>query len=86
VTLVAVNIGDSAQVVPVGERAQSWVLQSANGSLDTKAIQINGHRPRADDAGELYGLEGAPVSGTISVPGKAIAFVKVTNAGNPNCR
>ncbi|MET0374930.1 MAG: hypothetical protein ABW128_11835 [Rhizorhabdus sp.] len=86
VALAAINLGDSAQVLPVGARAETWVLQSANASLDSKVIHVNGRQPRADDAGKLYGLEGVLVSGTLSLPGKSIAFVKADRASNATCR
>lgn len=77
VSLAAVNTGDSAQVVPLGAPAQAWVLDSENGALDTKVIHVNGRMPRADDAGQLYGLEAVAVERTLLVPAKSIAFVTV---------
>ena len=86
VALAALNLGDTAQTLTAGSQARAWVMRASTAALDTKAILINDRQPSADEAGRLSGLEGAPASGTVSVPGKAIAFVAVENAGNPACR
>lgn len=85
VSLVAVNIGDSAISIPLGAKARAWVLQSAD-ALDSKQILINGQQPRANDAGRLQGLQSASAAGSIAIPAKSIAFVTVDDAKNSACR
>jgi heparanase len=84
VGLAAINLGDAAQVIPVGDSAQAWVLQSP--SLDGKTLTVNGTEPRLAPDGMLAGLEGAPVSAPLSIPGNSIAFVAVPHARNPACQ
>jgi hypothetical protein len=84
VAIVALNTGPAAQSLAVGNNAIGWVMTGA--PLDTRDIAINGKAPSIDDAGKLEGLEGAPLSGNLSIPGQSIAFIAVPDAGNIACR
>ncbi|HEX8058824.1 MAG TPA: hypothetical protein VF481_19295 [Novosphingobium sp.] len=84
VGLAAINLGDTPQQVALGSRAQAWVLTAP--ALDSKAVSVNGRQPRLEANGRLSGLDGAPVSGSLTLPGKGIAFVAVAAAGNRACR
>ena len=55
-------------------------------SLDTREVLINGNRPGLSASGELTGLDGAAVAGTVKVPGHSIAFYSLPGASNPVCR
>ncbi|MET1754960.1 hypothetical protein ABVV53_05735 [Novosphingobium sp. RD2P27] len=86
VSLAAVNTGDSPVSIPIGARAQAWVLERPAGApLDTKDIRINGRKPWADDAGNLHGLESVGVMNDVSVPAQSIAFVMIPGARNASC-
>lgn len=84
VGLAVINLGDAVQNVPIGTRAKVWTIEAA--SLDSKAVTVNGRAPNLRNNGELAGLVGQPVSGRVSIPGKAIAFIAVEAAGNRVCR
>ena len=84
VGLAAVNIGDTPQQIAVGRRAQAWLLSAP--AFDSKALSVNGRTPTLEANGRLSGLDGAAVSGSVTVPGKGIAFVAVADAGNRACR
>jgi hypothetical protein len=84
VGLAAINLGVAAEAVPVGSKSQGWVMQAH--SLDSKTVSVNGRQPRLENNGTLSGMEGAPVSADVSVPGKSIAFIAVSNANNRACR
>ncbi|MBK8631480.1 MAG: hypothetical protein IPN84_15190 [Sphingomonadales bacterium] len=81
--LLAINTGTAAQSLAVGDKASAWVMTGA--PLDSKAVKVNGTQPSIDEEGEIDGLDGAPVKGTLSVPATSIAFVAVTDANNAAC-
>lgn len=83
VGLAMFNTGQAAQSIPVGGKAQAWVLQAP--ALDSKAVTVNGIRPALDGA-RLTGLDGAPVSGEVALPARSVVFVAAAGAGNPACR
>jgi heparanase len=84
VTMMALNLGSSAQSLAVGNNAKSWVMTGA--PIDTKTVSINGQAPNMAPDGTISGLDGARVSGAVSVPGQSIAFVAVADANNTACR
>lgn len=84
VGVVAINTGDVAQEVVSGSPGQAWVLTGQ--PIDTREVLIDGRTPSFDTAGKVTGLEGKAMSGSLSVPGKAIAFLAIPGAGNPACR
>jgi hypothetical protein len=84
VALLALNTGTATQALAVGRRALAWTLLGE--PIDTRSITVNGHAPALDDKGTLTGLDGAPVRGTLRVPGQSISFVAVRDADNPACR
>jgi hypothetical protein len=84
VGLAVINPGNAAQEIPFGTKARAWILQAP--ALDSKAVTVNGKQPRLGQDGSLSGLEGVPAGGSLSVPGRSIAFLAVSNAGNPACR
>ena len=83
VGLMALNTGAAAQSLKVGRSAMSWTMQGQ--PIDTRTITINGHAPGLDARGNLSGLGGKAVKGTLGIPGQSIAFVAVPDAGNPAC-
>lgn len=84
VGLAAVNIGDVPQTVTFGGSARAWTMQAP--ALDSKEVTVDGEHPGMADDGTFSGLAGKPVSGSVSVPGRAIVFVAVAGARNPACR
>jgi hypothetical protein len=84
VALAAINFGDAAQAIPTGRRSRVWMMRAS--SLDSGTVEVDGRTPRLEANGTLSGLAGLPVSGSVSVPGKSIAFIAVGDAGNPACR
>ncbi len=83
VGLAAINTGESALTVALGGAATAWTMTAA--TLDSKVVAINGSEPGLAADGSLTGFAGEPVAGSLSVPGQAIAFVAVENAGNRAC-
>lgn len=87
VGLAAVNIGTQAQTLANIGSGQSWILAAAPGQrLDTKVVTVNGATPRLLPSGKLGGLTGRAARGSVSVPGRSVAFVAVPGAANPACR
>ena len=84
VGLVALNTGSAPQTLGVGRRATAWTMTGE--PVDTRAITVNGRTPGLDAKGNLTGLAGARVAGSLRLPGQSIAFVAVPGAGNPACR
>lgn len=84
VGLVAVNLGDTPQILKPGQEAQVWLLEAP--SLDDKTVTVNGQKPQLQADGSLSGLQGARVSNSVSVPATSIAFMANPSAGNPACR
>ncbi|WP_188772690.1 hypothetical protein [Novosphingobium endophyticum] len=84
VGLAAINLSESPHGLDLGAHARVWLMQS--GSLDNKTVTVNGLTPRLEADGSLSGLGGAPASTSFAVPGRSIAFVAVSDAGNPACR
>lgn len=84
VGLAVVNVGDAAQDISFGDKAQTWVLQAP--ALDSKALTVNGRQPRLEQDGSFSGIEGAAASASLSVPGRSVAFIAVSGAGNRACR
>ena len=84
VGLLALNTGEQAQPVAVGNKAKVWVMTAP--TLDSRSVLVNGQTPQLAGNGALAGLDGVAAAGTLSVPAKAIAFVAVPDAGNSACR
>ncbi|MDE2620736.1 MAG: hypothetical protein KGL54_11300, partial [Sphingomonadales bacterium] len=84
VGVVALNTGETAQVVRFGAKAKAWVMTSR--PLDSRAVLVNGRIPAMVADGTVTGLAGRPVAGAMAVPGRAIAFLAVPGAANPACR
>ncbi|MFD1613217.1 hypothetical protein ACFSCW_15535 [Sphingomonas tabacisoli] len=84
VGLAVINLGDEARSLPVGGNARTWIFRAAK--LDSKAITISGRTPALSTAGVISGLEGETVAGELMVPGRSIAFLAATSAGNKACR
>jgi len=82
--LVGINTGDAPQQLAIGAKALAWIMQAP--SLDSHTVTVNGRQPRFAASGAFSGLEGAAVTGSISVPARSIAFVAVRGAGNAACR
>lgn len=84
VGLVALNTGSSVQRLGVGRRALGWTMTGR--PVDTRTITINGRTPGLDARGNLTGLGGVPIAGSLRIPAQSIAFVAVRDADNPACR
>ncbi|MEY4761953.1 MAG: hypothetical protein RLZZ200_1809 [Pseudomonadota bacterium] len=84
VGLLALNTGPDAQRLEPGGRGHSWTMSGQ--PLETRQVLINGKSPELDARGRFSGLEGAPLSGVLSVPARSISFVSVPDADNPACR
>lgn len=84
VALLALNTGTAEQAISVGTDATAWVMTGA--PIDTRAVKVNGVEPLVDEQGQIAGLDGAPVKGTLPLPAQSIAFVAVADAGNAACR
>lgn len=84
VGLLALNTGQSQQSLNLGRRALGWTMTGQ--PVDTRSITINGHAPGLDARGNLTGLGGTPIAGSLRIPAQSIAFVAVRDAGNPACR
>lgn len=82
--LLAINTGQAAQTIPLGASGLSWLLSGQ--PVDTREVLVNGRVPALTAAGGLSGLDGAPLDGDLAVPGQAIAFAALPDAGNPACR
>ena len=84
VGIVAINTGEAAQALNLGRKAQSWTMTAT--PLDAKTVQVNANTPSIDARGRVLGLQGVPVSGSLTVPAQSIAFAAVRDAANPACR
>ena len=84
VGVMALNTGTAPQRLSVGRNAMSWTMTGQ--PIDTRAVLINGRAPGLNSRGELTGLAGAPVRGSLALPSQSIAFVAVPGANNPACR
>ena len=84
VALAAINLGDSAQSLAVARGSRAWVIAAP--SLDSTTVTISGRTPALAADGQLTGLDGQAVTGQVTVPAKAIAFIAVPAANNPDCR
>jgi hypothetical protein len=84
VGLAVVNAGDAPQEIPLGAQAHAWLLHAP--TIDSKVVTVNGKQPRLEQNGSFSGLDGTAAAGSLTVPGRSIAFVAVSNANNPACR
>lgn len=82
VGLLALNTGDAAQVLDVGN-AQAWTMTAM--PLDSGTVTVNGNVPSVDAKGRIAGLDSVAVHGSLNVPAQSIAFVAVP-AANRACR
>lgn len=83
VAMVAVNPGDSEQLLVVGDRVQTWTLVGQ--TLDTRKVSVNGATPGLPATGAFTGLRPRPAAGTVSVPARSIVFIAAARAANPAC-
>ena len=81
---MALNIGQEPQRLRLGGAGMGWTMTGQ--PVDTRDVQINGNAPGLSSSGELTGLEGSEVAGTVTVPGQAVAFYTMPSANNPTCR
>lgn len=84
VTVMALNTGEAAQRINLGGKGLGWTMTGQ--PLDTRSVTINGKTPALSDSGELTGLAGASVAGSVSLPGHSIGFYTLPKAANPACR
>ncbi|MGE3693580.1 MAG: hypothetical protein AB7F98_19570 [Novosphingobium sp.] len=84
VGVLAINTGMPALSLAFDKGATSWTMMAS--PLDSGSVSVNGKTPSLDAQGMLTGLEGAPVNGSVAVPGQSIVFVTVPGANNRVCR
>jgi heparanase len=84
VAVMALNTGEAAQGITLGGNGLGWTMTGQ--PLDTRSVRINGKTPALSADLKLTGLDGAPVSSLVTIPGYAIAFYAVPGAANPACR
>jgi heparanase len=84
VTVMALNTGEAQQRLNLGGKGQGWTMTGQ--PIDTREVLINGKAPALDTSGQLTGLAGAPVAGSVTVPGNGIAFYSLPGANNAACR
>jgi hypothetical protein len=84
VSVMALNTGEAPQRLNPGGRGTGWTMTGQ--PVDTREIRVNGRPPGLSSDGKLTGLEGVPVAGAVTVPGRSVAFYTLPAAGNPACR
>lgn len=84
VAVMALNTGEAPQRLRLGGKARAWTMIGQ--PVDTRNVLINGHSPALDAAGMLTGLGGTAIAGSVTLPGKSVAFYAVPGANNPACR
>jgi heparanase 1 len=84
VSVMALNTGEAPQRLNPGGRGTGWTMTGQ--PVDTREIRVNGRLPSLSSDGKLTGLEGVPVAGAVTVPGRSVAFYTLPAAGNPACR
>lgn len=84
VAVMALNTGAAAQRLALGGKGLGWTMTGQ--PVDTRTVLINGAAPGLDGKGELTGLAGKPVAGSLPLPGQSVAFVSMPQANNPACR
>jgi heparanase 1 len=84
VGLLAINTGTAPQRLAVGGKARAWFISEP--PLAPGGMQVNLRRPTIEANGQIKGLEPLAVSGSIAIPGRAIAFFEVAGAANKECR
>lgn len=83
VGLMILNIGTTRRTIPIGRKASAWIM--AGTPLETRTVQVNGAVPYLDDKGNLIGLDGKTIKGSLSLAGQSIAFIAVPGIDNPAC-
>ncbi len=83
VGLLAINTGETAHPIPATAASRRWVLTGE--PLDTREVKVNGVVPALTAQGDLSGLEGIAVSGSLTLPAQSIAFLAAPDAANPAC-
>lgn len=84
VGLVAINLGNEAKPLTLGQSGQLWSMTA--GQLDSGTVLVNGIAPSADARGQLSGLNGVRLNGSTVVAPQSISFIALPNAGNAACR
>ena len=84
VTVMALNTGEAPQRLNLGGKGQGWTMTGQ--PVDTRSVLVNGKAPGVSGTGELTGLAGAALNGSVTVPGQAVGFYNVPGANNPACR
>ena len=84
VTVMALNTGEAPQRLNLGGKSLGWTMTGQ--PVDTRSVTINGKNPGLSPSGELTGLDGAVVSGAVSLPGRSIGFYSLPGAGNAACK
>jgi heparanase len=84
VAVMALNTGEAPQRLSMGGKAIGWTMTGQ--PVETRAVRINGNAPALDAKGNLTGLTGVAVAGSVSVPGRSVGFYTVPGANNPACK
>lgn len=84
VTVMALNTGEAPQRLGLGGKGLAWTMTGQ--PVDTRDVRINGKTPGLSPSGELTGLDGDAVAGSVTVPGQSVAFYAMPGANNQACR
>ncbi|MEW9856576.1 hypothetical protein [Novosphingobium sp. M1R2S20] len=84
VGMVAINYGDTPQVLTLGEGAKVWLLEAP--SVDGTSVTVNGQTPHLQADGSLSGLRGVSAGPSTRIPATSIAFFTKPHAGNAACK
>lgn len=71
-------------MIGLGGKGLGWTMTGQ--PLDTRTVLVNGKAPALSADLTLTGLDGAPVTGKVTIPGQSIAFYAIPGAANPACR
>lgn len=83
VAVMALNTRDAPIRLGLGRRGLAWTVTGQ--PIDSRSVLINGSAPGIGANGQLTGLRGSAVAGSVTVPGHSIAFYVVPGANNPAC-
>jgi hypothetical protein len=61
-------------------------MRSSRGGRIEDDRRSHGRQPRLEDSGAFSGQEGVPVTASVTIPGKSIAFIVVDAAGDAESR
>ncbi len=84
VAVMALNTGEAAQRLNLGGKGLAWTMTGQ--PVDTRNVLINGKAPGLSANGQLTGLGGLAVAGSVTVPGQSVGFYTLPGTGNLACK